>query len=257
MGISGPWGIAAGPDGALWFTNELNNSIGRITTSGTVTNYTDASINQPASIAAGPDGALWWANSGNNSIGRITTSGTVTSYADASINGPWGIAAGPDGGLWFTNSGNNSIGRITTSGTVTNYTGTGISEPLGIAAGPDGALWFTSYRNNAIGRITAPSAPGAVSDIVIDEASSSVISVSWRPPQFPSTEPYPTTYNFGISPAPQGGVATMHDIGSRTAYNVGGIVSGTTYRVSVSATNSTGTGPVTTEEFRASPAARP
>ena len=32
-GISHPEGIAAGPDGALWFTNEGNGSIGRITTS--------------------------------------------------------------------------------------------------------------------------------------------------------------------------------------------------------------------------------
>ena len=30
--ISQPWVIAAGPDGALWFTNIANNSIGRITT---------------------------------------------------------------------------------------------------------------------------------------------------------------------------------------------------------------------------------
>src|SRR5271166_2641290 len=33
-GISFPHGIAAGPDGALWFTNETNRSIGRITTGG-------------------------------------------------------------------------------------------------------------------------------------------------------------------------------------------------------------------------------
>jgi streptogramin lyase len=38
-GIDKPFGIAAGPDGALWFTNG-NNSIGRITTAGVVTIYT-------------------------------------------------------------------------------------------------------------------------------------------------------------------------------------------------------------------------
>ena len=67
-------GIAAGPDGALWFTNDKNNSIGRITTSGTVTNDTGTGISQPQGIAAGPDGALWFTNDGNTSIGRITTS---------------------------------------------------------------------------------------------------------------------------------------------------------------------------------------
>ena len=50
-GIDGPAGITPGPRGALWFTNLGINvgygSIGRITTSGVVTNYTGA----PASTA--------------------------------------------------------------------------------------------------------------------------------------------------------------------------------------------------------------
>src|SRR5260370_4327631 len=56
-GIDNPAAIAAGPDGALWFTNQGNNSIGRITTAGAVTNYTDPSISKPYGIAAGPDSA--------------------------------------------------------------------------------------------------------------------------------------------------------------------------------------------------------
>ena len=59
-----PEWITAGPDGALWFTNENNNSIGRITTGGVVTNYTDPSFNFPDGITAGPDGALWFTNAG-------------------------------------------------------------------------------------------------------------------------------------------------------------------------------------------------
>src|SRR6266700_3366866 len=85
-GISGPVGIAAGPDRALWFTNHGNNSIGRITTAGAVTNYTGTGISGPAGIAAGPDGALWFTNTGNDSIGRITTAATVTNYTDPGIS---------------------------------------------------------------------------------------------------------------------------------------------------------------------------
>lgn len=70
--MSNPDAITAGPDGALWFTNDHGNSIGRITTSGVVSNYTDPSIRLPAWIVAGPDGALWFTNSGNDSIGTIT-----------------------------------------------------------------------------------------------------------------------------------------------------------------------------------------
>ncbi len=99
----------------MWFTNNGNNSIGRITTSGTVTNYTGTGISGPNAIAAGPDGALWFTNDLNNSIGRITTSGTVTNYTGTGIGEPYGIADGTDGALWFTNLGNDSIGRITTT----------------------------------------------------------------------------------------------------------------------------------------------
>ena len=89
-----------------------NSSIGRITTGGTVTNYTGTGISEPAGIAAGPDGALWFTNSINGTIGRITTGGTVTNFTGTGISEPFGIAAGPDGALWFTNEGNDSIGRI-------------------------------------------------------------------------------------------------------------------------------------------------
>ena len=162
--ISGPSGITAGPDGALWFTNTDSDSIGRITTTGTITHYTGTGISNPVGIAAGPDGALWFTNVVNNTIGRITTTGKVTIYTGTGISEPEGITAGPDGALWFTNSGRNTIGRITTTGTVTHYTSASISGPQGIAAGPDGALWFTNGNGNSIGRITTTGTVTTYSD---------------------------------------------------------------------------------------------
>ena len=82
-GIDGPWGIAAGPDGAMWFTNYFGDSIGRITTTGVVTNYTGPGIDHPTGIVAGPDGAMWFTNDYSNSIGRITTAGVVSRYTGA------------------------------------------------------------------------------------------------------------------------------------------------------------------------------
>ena len=152
----GAGGITAGPDGAMWFTGggaaSPGPSIGRITTSGTVTVYPDPLNAGP--ITAGPDGALWFTGGNPNdpSIGRMTTSGTVTIFTGPLITGPTGITAGPDGALWFANTVTNSIGRITTSGTVTAFTSPLITHPLDITAGPDGALWFTN--DTSIGRIT-------------------------------------------------------------------------------------------------------
>jgi streptogramin lyase len=171
--IQNPTSITVGSDGALWFTNEfaaisnggsyLDASIGRITTSGVVTNYSDATVDGPVDITAGPDGALWFTNQGycvaglcgyGQSIGRITTAGVVTAYPLPRTYFPNGITAGSDGNLWFTNVGDNSIGCITTSGAITIYTDPSISIPEYITAGPDGNLWFTNGRTGTIGRIT-------------------------------------------------------------------------------------------------------
>ena len=58
---SDPFGITAGPDGALWFTETFNGKIGRITTAGLITEFpVPAKFGQLNMITAGPDGALWF-----------------------------------------------------------------------------------------------------------------------------------------------------------------------------------------------------
>jgi virginiamycin B lyase len=118
-GISSPSGITAGPDGALWFTNGGNNSIGRITTTGQMMRFTGASVQSPTAITARPDGALWFTNTNfaPGSIGRITTKGTVTSFTARGILAPTDITVGSDRALWFTDGaapGSLAIGRIST-----------------------------------------------------------------------------------------------------------------------------------------------
>ena len=64
---SRPLGIAAGPDGALWFTESAApGRIGRITTEGDITEYSNGLllISNPWFISAGPDGNMWF--TGNN-----------------------------------------------------------------------------------------------------------------------------------------------------------------------------------------------
>ena len=206
---SNPGAITAGSDGALWFTNGGGASIGRITTSGAITDFVNGGqINEPTGIASGSDGALWFTNYPLNTIGRITTSGVVSSYpmdggypigitagpdgalwftsqvggigrmttsgvvtdpGGVGINDPQEITTGPDGALWFTNFGNDSIGRITTSGVSSNYTASGIDNPDGITAGPDGALWFTNQAGNSIGRISTTGVVTIYTDPSIDQ----------------------------------------------------------------------------------------
>jgi len=167
-GINGPTGITTGPDGAMWFTNRTNESIGRITTTGTVSNFSRKLIRHPDQIVTGSDGALWY-TSVDNSIGRITTAGVVTTFTGPGVSRPSGIVAGPDGAVWFTNSTGNSIGRITPSGTISITTDPSIAQPQRITLGADGALWFTNTAQGrySIGRITTSGVVSAFTDASI------------------------------------------------------------------------------------------
>ena len=107
-----------GHDGNLWFTEGGSEDIGRITPSGTITEF-------PIPTAHG---------------------------VPAGVTG--GITAGPDGNVWFTEQAANAVGRITPGGTITSFPiPTAASVPDGITAGPDGTLWFAEVYGNKIGRI--------------------------------------------------------------------------------------------------------
>jgi streptogramin lyase len=57
---SGPYGIVAGPDGALWCTLVHADAIARVDVEGSTTTFPlGPGLGRPSSIAVGPDGALW------------------------------------------------------------------------------------------------------------------------------------------------------------------------------------------------------
>jgi virginiamycin B lyase len=145
---NGLFGITTGSDGNLWFADY--NKIGRITPSGTITEFIIPTSDASASgITAGPDGNLWFTEQRGNSIGRITTSGVISEFPIPTTQAlPNWITMGSDGNLWFTER--EKIGRITPSGGITEFTVSGSS--WSITSGPDGNLWF--YECGAVGRIT-------------------------------------------------------------------------------------------------------
>src|SRR5437016_726392 len=99
-GGSEPYGITAGPDGNLWFTEIMASRIGRITPAGVTTEFALASGSEPTDITAGPDGNLWFAEFQGNNIGKITPGGMVMEFpVPAGGSFPQGITAGPDGNL--------------------------------------------------------------------------------------------------------------------------------------------------------------
>ncbi|MEK7594901.1 MAG: putative Ig domain-containing protein [Patescibacteria group bacterium] len=120
---SGPLNITVGADGALWFAQNSGtiSQIGRITTDGTITEYSlAAGVDASGGITSGPDGALWYsATKTSNSvavIGSITTSGnfgaeiSIPTDGTANFNG---LGTATDGSIWYTMGGDHAkVGRL-------------------------------------------------------------------------------------------------------------------------------------------------
>ena len=70
---SAPQQIVKGNDGALWFTEKGSNAIGRITTTGVVTELAVPTAGSPpCGLTVGLDGTLWFTELNGNRIGKVT-----------------------------------------------------------------------------------------------------------------------------------------------------------------------------------------
>jgi streptogramin lyase len=173
-----PFGIAVGPDGNLWFTQQaqvgmdnLRNFIfglESLSTAGSFNNETKLTTQvpdpsgslanpRPQSITAGPDGSFWITDYPDGAIvaaksGALGAVIALHTASGASLS-PTGIASGgSEGGVWFSSvqgfsPGTGIIGRIDPAnpGSPTLYTIPQTSSyPTGIVQNPkDGnAIWF-------------------------------------------------------------------------------------------------------------------
>ncbi len=113
---TGPrWGI-------LWFIESNAGKIGRITTSGAITEFAlSSSASAPKGIVTGPDGNLWVTESGTNLLGRISAEAPLASLTTYTLptptSTPLGIAAGPNNAIWLTES---SAGQLATFAWLSN-----------------------------------------------------------------------------------------------------------------------------------------
>jgi virginiamycin B lyase len=158
-----PDAIAAGPDGALWFTQYNHDGdgpvagvLGRITTAGAATAVPIPATSKPVSLTNGPDGALWYAATTEARdparLGRVAAEGVTEAQLPAGVRLADGVVTGPDRALWFTAGGR--IGRLVPGAAPTFFTIKGAHFLDRIVVGPDGALWFTDFERPVLGRIT-------------------------------------------------------------------------------------------------------
>ena len=106
-----PQFMTSAPDGNLYFTepfftSTLNDHIGKVTTSGTITELgTLAPNTYPANIVVGKDGNLYFTEYSKPNLGKVTvSSGAVTETPLTLASGAHGtnaVVAGSDNNLWL------------------------------------------------------------------------------------------------------------------------------------------------------------
>jgi virginiamycin B lyase len=162
-GLNDPSALAAGSDGAMWFTSASTPPhlvrIGPGGAARAVRLPVKGFEVEASGLAEGPDGAFWLTLGANepweapDAIARVTKGGRVRIWKlSGKRSHPQRIAAGPDGALWFTEEAGYRIGRIAQDGEIREFRLRPGIAPFDIAAAPDGALWFSTTRR--VGRIT-------------------------------------------------------------------------------------------------------
>lgn len=167
--------LAAGSDGALWFTQDLDNAsgwtgvstVGRITVDGAVSLYPlPAGTGLAGGITLGSDGKMWLTETTNPQNASILFSVTPTGILNL-YPLPFGargsvLTSGPDGNLWIVENFDTQVGQtnhgqiavVDTDGEqVATYQRPGLSELEGVAAGPDGNIWYTDDGSHAFVQI--------------------------------------------------------------------------------------------------------
>ena len=157
-----PVAIAASADRDLWYVDGDEGVIGKMTTSGRVTEYHLAKIAHGSAIVAGGDGDVWFAGTGATGsttrgfVGKIAPSGSTSEFAlPVGASQPTGIAVGPDGSVWVAADGPGETGRIVkVSRTGAMFAYDSIGQPGAIAPAGPSDLDFTVHGQPVFGEIS-------------------------------------------------------------------------------------------------------
>ena len=182
--------IVAGPDGALWFTEQGANNVGRITTAGQITEYPIP--NNASGLAdSGPTGivssggGLWFLTDIGESTYRMATDGTFTPVYSNQLYPAAKLAPSDTGGVWLLQSfgdGNPQDGqalvRVDPNGMATDYPASHTNHLDSIAEAPDGSVWFNN-GGSYLYRMT--DAGAQVSSLLSLPAPNEVSSIAFAP----------------------------------------------------------------------------
>jgi sugar lactone lactonase YvrE len=189
-GLSDPFGIAVGGDGAIYVADAgENNAIRKLSAAGTLTTLAggDNSFNTPSGLAIDTDGNIYVADTGNNRIRKITAAGVVSTIAGtgtagyldgpadaAQFDGPIGVAVDVKGNIYVADTYNDRIRKISSEGQVSTLAGAGrlssqgksngyadgdantalFDTPCAVVVSADGTLYVADTGNSQLRKIT-------------------------------------------------------------------------------------------------------
>jgi virginiamycin B lyase len=155
-----PHDPAVGADGALWFTEQMANKLGRLDpATGAFKEYplkvTDSG---PHGLVADHDGNIWFTGNFAGYIGKLDpNTGDVTEYKMPSekADDPHTAVFDAQGIMWFTVQGGNMVGRLDPhSGKIDLKTvPTANALPYGMAVNSKGVPYFCELGSNKLAKI--------------------------------------------------------------------------------------------------------
>ncbi len=155
-----PHDPAVGADGALWFTEQMQNKIGRVdAATGEFKEFPlKVKDSGPHGLVADREGNIWFTGNFAHYIGKLDPkTGAVTEYKmpDAKAEDPHTAVFDANGILWFTVQAGNFVGRLDPkSGKVELKTvPTADSHPYGIQMNSQGVPFFCEFFTNKLASI--------------------------------------------------------------------------------------------------------
>jgi virginiamycin B lyase len=137
--------LALAPDGAIWFTDPVDEEVGNLETDLTTTTW---SVSNPPQAALFANGEFWWTEPTANAVAHFS-GGQL--YESGSWHQPAGLIAGPDGNLWFGDL--HGIGQWDLAGNAANeFWSGGITHAAGAALAADGRFWITDDTGQQVAR---------------------------------------------------------------------------------------------------------
>jgi virginiamycin B lyase len=156
---SRPHDPLATPDGAIWWSGQWANVLGRLDPKTGVMKEFPAKTpgSQPHGLVADKDGNIWFTAVAKTFIGKLDPkTGEVTEYPlnDPKARGPHTPIFDQKGTFWFTLQ-SGQVGRIVpaTGEMKIATTPTADTYPYGIQVNSKGVPWYVDFRGNRIGSI--------------------------------------------------------------------------------------------------------